>query len=363
MNFWLDLFSRKTWEEFRNAGANVSGFPPSRRRAVQQVRKGDYFLCYLIGDKRFIGILEVLSAPYEDTAPLYSEGEYSCRLKVKPLVMLTPETAVLFHEIKSNLSFWDESAPPGAWGVYFRRSLVKWDERDGKVVIDAIRNAEAKPKETPLSPEPKCRPKTVDATEIGAVTVPEPDESEATTEQTGVQTTEHTEIQWRLLKLGSDMGCDIWVARNDRNRVYDGNRFNELPRLKTNLLLMPDPAVNSTIELIDVLWLRGNQIIAAFEIESTTSIYSGLLRMADLIAMIQNINIPLFIVAPDRRREKVITEINRPTFRNLSPPLREICRYIPFDRLRAGVNRTEAFIRFLRPEFLEDLSESCEIDD
>ena len=41
---------------------------------------------------------------------------------------------------------------------------------------------------------------------------------------------------------------------------------------------------NQTIELIDVLWLDGNAIVAAFEIESTTSIYSGLLRMSDLLA-------------------------------------------------------------------------------
>ena len=50
----------------------------------------------------------------------------------------------------------------------------------------------------------------------------------------------------------------------------------------------------NTIELIDVLWLQGNAIVAAFEVESTTSIYSGLLRMSDLVAMQPNLNIPLW---------------------------------------------------------------------
>ena len=50
------------------------------------------------------------------------------------------------------------------------------------------------------------------------------------------------------------------------------------------------------------------------EIEHTTSIYSGLLRMSDLVAMQPNLQIPLFIVAPDVRRNKVIEEVNRPTF-------------------------------------------------
>jgi hypothetical protein len=43
--------------------------------------------------------------------------------------------------------------------------------------------------------------------------------------------------------------------------------------------------------------------VAAFEI---TSICSGLLRMADLVAMQPNLNIPLFLVAPEERREKCL---------------------------------------------------------
>ena len=96
-----------------------------------------------------------------------------------------------------------------------------------------------------------------------------------------------------------------------------GRRFSDIPRLKQSFPLQFDEVTNRTIELIDVLWLRGNAIIAAFEIESTTSIYSGLLRMSDLITMQPNLNIPLYIVAPDERRDKVIAEVNRPTFSRL----------------------------------------------
>lgn len=87
-----------------------------------------------------------------------------------------------------------------------------------------------------------------------------------------------------------------------------------------------DDATTRTIELIDVLWLRGNTIVAAFEVESITVIYSGLLRMADLLAMQPNLNIPLYVVAPEERRGKVIAEVNRPTFSRLTPPLKDACR-------------------------------------
>src|SRR6185436_2381687 len=111
-------------------------------------------------------------------------------------------------------------------------------------------------------------------------------------------------------------------------------RFSDIPRMKPELPLQFDEATNRTIELIDVLWLSGNAIVAAFEIESTTSIYSGLLRMSDLIAMQPNLNIPLYFVAPDDRRQKVFAEVNRPTFSRLAPPLVDVCRYIAFSTLR-----------------------------
>lgn len=158
------------------------------------------------------------------------------------------------------------------------------------------------------------------------------------------------------------MGLDVWVARNDRNKSYNGNLFSKLPNIKQVLPLQFDD-VNRTIELIDVLWLKGNAIISAFEIESTTSIYSGLLRMFDLISMQPNLNIPLYIVAPDERRDKVVNEVNRPTFSSLSPPLSEICRYIPFSVLKTTIPKIEVMLNYIKPDYLDELAESCEIED
>jgi hypothetical protein len=176
-------------------------------------------------------------------------------------------------------------------------------------------------------------------------------------------TTAHTEIQWSLLKLGSDMGLDVWVARNDRSREVHGRPLNDIPRLKKDLPLQFDEVTNRTIELIDVLWLRGNAIVAAFEIESTTSIYSGLLRMSDLITMQPNLNIPLYLVAPDERRSKVIAEVNRPTFSRRTPPMNRICSFISFSTLRQNMERVAGMTRYLKPEFLQELAEPCVPDE
>jgi hypothetical protein len=145
--------------------------------------------------------------------------------------------------------------------------------------------------------------------------------------------------------------------------MCNGHAFASLPKLKQALPLQSDEATTKTIELIDVIWLKGNSIQAAFEIETTTSIFSGLLRMSDLITMQPNLNIPLYIVAPDERRNKVLAEVNRPTFARLAPPMSEMCRYISFEELRRQLDAAKSFLQFLKPEFLDSFSESCEIED
>jgi hypothetical protein len=122
-------------------------------------------------------------------------------------------------------------------------------------------------------------------------------------------------------------------------------------------------ATSRVIEMIDVLWLEGNAIRAAFEIESTTSIYSGLLRMSDLVAMQPNLQIPLFLVAPDERRAKVIAEVNRPTFASMSQPLVKVCRYLSFAALRSHMEQARPFMRYMKPEVLQELSEACDADE
>ena len=79
------------------------------------------------------------------------------------------------------------------------------------------------------------------------------------------------------------------ATANDQGREWKGQRLGDMPRRRAILPKQFDPVTNRTIELIDVLWLDGNSIEAAFEIESTTSIYSGILRMSDLLAQQPNI--------------------------------------------------------------------------
>jgi len=60
------------------------------------------------------------------------------------------------------------------------------------------------------------------------------------------------------------------------------------------------PSVSDTIALIDVLWLdQGEKVIAGFEVEKSTSIYSGILRLSDLSLSIQG-DCQFYLVAPEK---------------------------------------------------------------
>jgi hypothetical protein len=118
-------------------------------------------------------------------------------------------------------------------------------------------------------------------------------------------------------------------------------------------------ATNRTVELIDVLWLKGNTTLAAFEIEATTSIYSGLLRMSDLLALQPNLDLDLYLVAPNERRAKVRQEIARPTFAYREKPLPRVCGFLGFGKLMEKVEgiRRLGLARSVKPEFLKTTAE------
>lgn len=361
-NYWLDLFTGATWEEFLKAGGNISGFRESRWTTMQKIKVGDYLICYLTGVSRFIGMLEVIEVPFKDNSPIWKDEEFPCRVKVKILVSLKPNNAIPVHTLKDQLSIFKDLKSAHAWTGAFRSSPAKWSNEDGEVILNALSDARNNPIDRPVDLKKlNYRPKGFKS-KLGTVSIPQPDIVDKK-EIDNKSFSDHTEIQYLLLKLGSDMGFDVWVARNDRGREYKGKKFSDLPKIKTDLPNQFDEITNKTIEMIDVLWLQKNTFIAAFEIESTTSIYSGLLRMSDLIAMQPNVNIPLYLVAPDDRRDKVITEINRATFSRLTPRLSEICRFISFAELKEQINKIGPLAQYLKPEIIEELSESCDLEE
>jgi len=190
------------------------------------------------------------------------------------------------------------------------------------------------------------------------VIVPQNTETEKSGQADEADLRESLQMQATLAEIGSQMGFQIWLPRSDRTRVL--TKWKPMPDvLLENLPVGFDRATMKTIEQIDVLWLKRTSIVRAFEVEHTTSVYSGILRMADLLAMQPNLKINLHIVAPASRREKVFQEIRRPVFALLEGgALSDTCTYLSYETV--ADLRGQQHLGRLSDKVLEDYEEKVQ---
>jgi hypothetical protein len=124
---------------------------------------------------------------------------------------------------------------------------------------------------------------------------------------------DHVKMQWKLARLGLKAGERVWVPAGDQARLRTHFQFESFDAEFSAGIDLP----HSYMENIDVVWKQEFRIGAAYEIENSTSIYSGLLRFADLNILAPNTLYPMFVVAPSQRRNRVREQLRRPTFKQL----------------------------------------------
>ena len=365
MAYFLNLFSPETFEAFMKSNRTISGFRPRQRNAAAKIRQGDHFICYVTRVSRWVGLLEVVDGPFtDDTAIFYPDADpFTLRFKVRPVVLLPIEKAIPIHDdtIWQALSFTvDQDKNASTWTGKIRSSLVKIDEKDGSFLESALRRQLTDGVVYPLSEKDERNYKAHLVRRADKdISVSVPEDQEIDNELvTPSEVRESIRVQALLAEIGTRMGMQIWLPRSDRSSViaeWRGEPALVLDRLPLNY----DDTTLRTIEQIDVLWLKGRAIRRAFEIEHTTSVYSGILRMADLLALQPNMDIRLHIVAPDSRREKVFQEIRRPVFSLLDRgPLSENCTFLSYQSVRELAH--EHHLSYLSDDVLDEYEESAE---
>jgi len=124
----------------------------------------------------------------------------------------------------------------------------------------------------------------------------------------------HIRAQHALIKIGKSLGYDVIVAANDRSKSVDGQKFSFLCLDQLPPMGITGDVVR-TIDLIDVIWFEKGtgRTVCAFEVEKSTSIYSGILRLTDLALSIpRDQPISLYLVIPQRREPEVLAQLKRP---------------------------------------------------
>src|SRR2546430_14962344 len=88
----------------------------------------------------------------------------------------------------------------------------------------------------------------------------------------------HSELQGMLLEIGNVRGVQTYCP--NKSPRFKGRTLGEIATLKE---LPAFPGINTDIvRQIDVIWLDKSFPIHAFEVELTTGIWSGLVRLGEL---------------------------------------------------------------------------------
>lgn len=363
MSYFLNLFSPETYEAFRRSDCTVSGFRERQRSMAGHLKPGDKFVCYMTKLGRWFGLLQVIHGPFIDRTPLFypDEDPFVVRFKVDPLIVLDVDRAIPIREdaVWDHLSFTrGQERRSSMWTGRIRASLAKMEDADGELIEELLHRSARGGLTYPFDEEEykKLTLRVRRADKDVSVSVPEEEPSSPDSTETETPARESHQIQATLAAMGVRMGMDVWIPMADRAAVMGWHDFNKgqvLDRLPLNY----DNTTLKTIENIDVLWLRGRSIVRAFEVEHTTAVYSGILRMADLLALQPNMQISLHIVAPPERRSKVFDELRRPVFALLDRgPLSETCTFLSYMSVReiADIPNLEHMRDSVLDEYVEE---------
>lgn len=320
---------------------------------------GDLLVIFV--DKFLAGLGRVSGPTYKASDQVWDNGLFPHRIPIKFEVVLLPDhRPPILGPIRDALA---TAFPSGGYGLGILNQLLVPSEAARQVVAamhrapndmaqisthldallaeaKAVRDVAGKPaKTTPVQPEPVLQPATIINEEREETAAP-------------ADETLHSKIQYQLIQLGLAAGCSVWIAINDKSRLFQGKPLgsgclNSLPNLGLS------PGATKKMSLIDVIWLRNNAPLYAFEVEATTSIYSGLLRMSDLLASVPALKLQLFVVAPNVRRPQVLDQLTRPTFDRIG--LSEYCAFIPAEELEGLASKLSGLVGHIHPSVIETL--------
>ena len=344
MTYFVDIFSVDTYEEFSKSAKTVASFQSSRRAIISKFKPGDKLLCYLKGFSCWVGVLEISGQMYEAAHHVEPAEKFPLKFPVVKKIWLNKGSLLPIKRssVWSQLSFTKKiTMGAGGWNAGLRGSGTRLSDEDGARIDEFLLEQSMAQVPDEIQDNEWAKEKSFTITVQGKeVSVEIPLEADVDTQppeiaEDSIQIvrTSH-KMQAKLADIGIAMGFKVWIPKGDKVSVValmcSQGLLQDLP---FSQLSNAEPTLK-TIEQIDVLWFKQNMIVRAFEVEHTTAVYSGILRMADLLALQPNLLTKLHIVAPEERRNKVFQELRRPAF-SIFPqgPLSKLCTYIPYEEI------------------------------
>lgn len=121
----------------------------------------------------------------------------------------------------------------------------------------------------------------------------------------------HEEVEGLLLRLGNMLGFATYSA-DKSSKTKGGEELGNLCTLK-EIPAFTYPEILDTVKQIDIIWFKGGYPKYCFEVEHTTDVTKGLLRLYQ----VKELRTSLFIVAPSSKRSKFDSEIRKDPFNKM----------------------------------------------
>jgi hypothetical protein len=160
---------------------------------------------------------------------------------------------------------------------------------------------------------------------------------------------QHNEIIAILAETGEALGYKIWIGKKEQTDFASGVigvKKSLKGYVSTNLSKISNINDIDTVEMIDVLWVKNNKIVTAFEVESTTTMTSGLVRGSNLQP-----GVPKYLIIPEEREDQFKRKMKSPMFSERFEM--DSWKLIFFDALRNNYKKLKSL-----GVSLEDLIES-----
>ncbi len=139
----------------------------------------------------------------------------------------------------------------------------------------------------------------------------------------------HSQVQTLLGAIGVAKDYDVWVPLKDR----PGLDWSITRRYRLTDEVPPGfDSARAILQEIDVIWIRRGApgLAAVYEVEHSTPIYSGLLRLNDVRLINPRID-RLTVVSNEPRRAAFVRQLNRPTFQASS--LTSVCTFLEYSEV------------------------------
>lgn len=134
----------------------------------------------------------------------------------------------------------------------------------------------------------------------------------------------------QLVAFGKNEGYSSHIGQTEQRKYVEFRKMS-IP-MGSNVQYGLNRQAFDIIREIDLLWLKGDAIVAAFEIEKSTTIDSGINRFRNLFAATPNQNIPVYIVIPDKREEEATNKIG--SLANRRDNLHKKIKYLLFSDIK-----------------------------